>query len=69
MSLLRRPARTGGARRRERPGRRDPERTRSGWRRVICSSCQRENPAQANFCMQCGAPLAASELPERDPRV
>ncbi len=36
---------------------------------MICPSCQRENPAQANFCMQCGAPLAASEPPERDPRV
>ncbi len=34
-----------------------------------CPSCQRENPAEANFCMQCGGRLAPTAPPERDPRV
>ncbi len=35
---------------------------------MICPACERENPTQANFCMQCGARLAPEPV-VRDPRV
>jgi class 3 adenylate cyclase len=31
-----------------------------GWSRVRCPGCERENPDEARFCLQCGAQLSVS---------
>ncbi|MBA3366460.1 MAG: AAA family ATPase [Actinobacteria bacterium] len=34
----------------------------------VCAQCASENPEQAKFCLECGAPLASEARPRRDVR-